>query len=251
MGTIRIAIYIRLSNADEETGKKKDESNSVVHQRMLLNRYLDSRKELAGCDRKEFVDDGYSGTNTDRPSFRKMVDEIRSGQRNLVLVKDFSRFSRDYIETGDYLECVFPFLGVRFISVNDGYDSDNYKGTTGGLDVVMRNIVYSAYSKDLSVKVRTAKAIHRKKGEFIEAVPPIGYVRDPNDRHSLVVDETGAEIVRRIFQMAAGGMKVTEIARVLNSENVMTPSRYYALKMPGTGQHHSSMGNRWSYDGVY
>ncbi len=141
MSEPRIAIYIRLSSADEETGKKKDESNSVVNQRSLIHAYLDKHSEFANAVRREFVDDGFSWTNTDRPAFQEMVKQIRDGRFNTCITKDFSRFSRDYIEMGDYLECLFPFLKIRYISINDNYDSADYKGTTGGLDVVLRNIV--------------------------------------------------------------------------------------------------------------
>lgn len=148
MKDTKIAVYIRLSLADEDTGKTKSESDSIGNQRMLINRFLDAHPTLSAYKRSEFVDDGYTGTNFDRPQFKKMMSLVRAGEINVICVKDFSRFSRDYIETGNYLECVFPFLGARFISVNDGYDSDDYKGTTGGLEVVMRNIIYAAYSKD-------------------------------------------------------------------------------------------------------
>ena len=148
-----IGIYIRLSMADEDTGNgSKAESDSIGNQRMLINRYLDNHPTLSKYPRLEFADDGYTGTNFHRPQFAAMMEKVRHGEINLICVKDFSRFSRDYIETGNYLECTFPFMGVRFISINDGYDSDDYKGTTGGLEVVMRSIIYAAYSKDLSVK---------------------------------------------------------------------------------------------------
>ena len=151
-----IGKYIRLSQADRDLMKKesKTESESISHQRALIQNYIDSDPELKKCRQEEFFDDGYSGTNFDRPSFERLLQKIRSGEINCVIVKDFSRFGRDYIELGDYLERIFPFLGVRFISVNDHYDSNDYKGTTGGLDVVMKNIVYDYYSKDLSMKLQ-------------------------------------------------------------------------------------------------
>lgn len=137
-----IGIYIRLSMADEDTGYgNKTESDSIGNQRMLINRYLDNHPVLSKYPRHEFADDGYTGTNFNRPQFTAMMEKVRHGEINLIIVKDFSRFSRDYIETGNYLECTFPFMGVRFISVNDGYDSEDYKGTTGGLEVVMRSII--------------------------------------------------------------------------------------------------------------
>ena len=108
-----------------------------------LNRFLDNHPELSHCQRSEFADDGYTGTNFHRPQFTQMMEKVKRGEIDLICVKDFSRFSRDYIETGNYLECTFPFMGVRFISINDGYDSNDYKGTTGGLEVVMRSIIYA------------------------------------------------------------------------------------------------------------
>ena len=119
-----IGIYIRLSMADEDTGTgNKAESDSISNQRMLINRYLDNHPTLSKYPRLEFADDGYTGTNFHRPQFSAMMEKVRHGEINLICVKDFSRFSRDYIETGNYLECTFPFMGVRFISINDGYDA--------------------------------------------------------------------------------------------------------------------------------
>ena len=172
-----IGIYIRLSLADEDTGfGSKVESDSISNQRMLINRFLDESSSLSKCPRIEFADDGYTGTNFHRPQFTAMMEKVRRGEINLICVKDFSRFSRDYIETGNYLECTFPFLGVRFISINDGYDSDDYKGTTGGLEVVMRSIIYAAYSKDLSVKTTTAKIQMMKNGKYVGGYAPYGYI---------------------------------------------------------------------------
>lgn len=171
-----IGKYIRLSQADRDTFTKegKTESESISHQRELLQNFIQSHADLKHCRQLEFFDDGYSGTNFERPSFEKMMEKVKKGEINCIIVKDFSRFGRDYIELGDYLERIFPYLGVRFISVNDGYDSADYKGTTGGLDVVMKNIVYDYYSKDLSVKVSTAKYHKMKRGEYIGGHVPYG-----------------------------------------------------------------------------
>ena len=151
MNEWKIAKYIRLSQADRDlcSNDMKKESESISHQRDLIETYIAGQPELRGCEQMEFYDDGYSGTNFARPSFERMLEKIKRGELNCVIVKDFSRFGRDYIELGDYLERIFPVLGVRFISINDRYDSINYKGTTGGMDVVMKNIVYDYYSKDL------------------------------------------------------------------------------------------------------
>ena len=153
----KVAIYIRLSMADEDTRRSKEESDSVQHQRLLIHEFLNRHPELKDASRTEFVDDGFTGTNTNRPAFQNMMKKLRSGELNVLVTKDFSRAMRDYTEMGNYLECVFPFLGVRYISINDGYDSNDYKGVTSGMDVVIRNIVYASYSKDLSVKTTTAK----------------------------------------------------------------------------------------------
>lgn len=232
-GEIRIGIYIRLSMADEDTGRAKTESDSIGNQRMLINRFLDEHPSLAQCPRLEFADDGYTGTNFQRPQFIRMMELVRAGEINLICVKDFSRFSRDYIETGDYLECVFPFLGVRFISINDGYDSDNYKGTTGGLEVVMRSVIYAAYSKDLSVKTTTAKIQMMKQGKYVGGYAPYGYVLHPKIRNKLALDAPAAAVVRRIFDEAAAGRNTSAIAEGLNDEQVPTPGQYFRSRFPG------------------
>lgn len=229
----KITVYIRLSLADEDTGKTKSESDSIGNQRMLINRYLDNHDSLSKLPRAEFVDDGYTGTNFDRPQFQKMMSLVRAGEINVICVKDFSRFSRDYIETGNYLECVFPFLGVRFISVNDGYDSDDYKGTTGGLEVVMRNIIYAAYSKDLSVKTTTAKLQMMKQGKYIGGYAPYGYKMHPTIRNKLAIDPDSAKVVRRIFDEAMAGKNASEIAKGLNDDDIPAPGQYFRSDHPG------------------
>ncbi len=230
----KVAIYIRLSLADEDNGRSKIESNSVQHQRMLINEYLDRHEELKDAPRTEFVDDGYTGTNTDRPGFQAAMKALRSGEANVLVTKDFSRAMRDYAEMGNYLECVFPFLGVRYISINDGYDSNDYKGVTGGMEVVLRNIVYASYSKDLSVKTTTAKLQMMKQGKYIGSFAPYGYRFHPDIRNKLAVDPESAEVVRRIFDLALEGKKNGEIARALNVDGVPTPGSYFRMKHPGS-----------------
>lgn len=228
-----IGIYIRLSMADEDTGYgNKAESDSISNQRMLINRYLDKHPTLSNYPRFEFADDGYTGTNFHRPQFTEMMEKVRRGEINLICVKDFSRFSRDYIETGNYLECTFPFMGVRFISINDGYDSDDYKGTTGGLEVVMRSIIYAAYSKDLSVKTTTAKIQMMKQGKYVGGYAPYGYVLHPTIRNKLKLDPEAARVVRRIFDDALAGKNTSQIALGLNDDEVMTPGQYFRFYHP-------------------
>lgn len=187
MSDYRVAYYIRLSLADEDVGRGKDESNSIGNQRELINHFLDRHPQLKDAPRTEFLDDGYTGTNTNRPGFQALMKELRTGAVNVLVTKDFSRCHRDYTQMGNYLECVFPFLGVRYISINDGYDSDNYKGTTSGMDVVLRNIIYESYSKDLSTKTRTAKIIMMKQGKYIGSEAPYGFKFHPTIRNRLEI----------------------------------------------------------------
>lgn len=189
-----IYLYIRLSSADDDL-KYKSESESVSHQRALLHQYVASRREFNGAAIEEFIDDGYSGTNDDRPSFERMIEKLKKGEAKTVICKDFSRFFRDYTEIGDYLERIFPFLGVRFISVNNKYDSDDYKGTTAGMEVVMKYIIYAYYSKDLSIKIKTVMNARKKRGEFVAAIPPYGYIRDPMDKKYLLPDPESSVVV--------------------------------------------------------
>lgn len=231
-----IGKYIRLSRANQDLMKKenKSESESISHQKALIQNFINDSSELKGSVQYEFFDDGYSGTNFQRPSFERLLEKIKKGEINCVIVKDFSRFGRDYIELGDYLERIFPFMGVRFISINDHYDSADYKGTTGGLDVVMKNIVYDYYSKDLSVKVKTAKYQKMKQGKYLGGHVPYGLMKDPKDKHKLIIDSEAAAVVREIFDMAIAKMRIIDMVRTLNERGVETPGQYYRRKHPGT-----------------
>lgn len=158
-----LAFYIRLSISDADmTGNGKEESNSITSQRKLLYAYIRSHEEFTGYEVLEYFDDGVSGTGFEnRREFQRMLADAQAGKFECLLVKDFSRFGRDYLEVGNYMEFVFPVMGIRFISVNDGYDSRQQGGMTGGMDVAFRNLIYQMYSRDLSRKVKSA----RKKQE--------------------------------------------------------------------------------------
>lgn len=164
-----IGIYLRLSleDVDKRTNKAKDESNSIVAQRQLIQRHIEQNPYLSNLPQMEFCDDGFSGTNFERPDFQRMIDLIRAGEIHIVIVKDLSRFGRDYLEVGDYLEHIFPFLGVRMISINDHYDSEKYLGNTAGMDIAFRNLIYDYYSKDLSKKVKSAMRTKQRNGGYI------------------------------------------------------------------------------------
>ncbi len=223
----RIAIYLRLSleDVDNRTNKIKDESNSISAQRVLINRYLDSHADLSAIDRVEFRDDGFSGTNFERPDFLRMIDHAKQGMISCIIVKDLSRFGRDYLEVGDYLEHIFPFLGIRFISINDNYDSAMHEGRTIGMDVAFKNIIYDYYSKDLSKKVKSAMSLKQREGKFVTCIP-YGYKAHPTQKHQMIIDEAVAPIVRQVFLDVVSGKKTTEIARELNDSGVLPPAEY-------------------------
>lgn len=226
-----VFLYIRLSSADKDL-KFKTESESISNQRKLLHKYIDAHPDLAGSVTEEFVDDGYSGTNADRPSFEQMIERVKNGEADTIICKDFSRFFRDYVEIGDYLERIFPFLGLRFISVNDGYDSNDYKGTTAGMEVVMKYIVYAFYSRDLSQKIKTVMQAKHKKGQWVGAYAPYGYSKDADNKNHLVPNPDTAPIVLKIFDLALDGKKTAEIAVILNKQKIPTPAAYFRSIYP-------------------
>ena len=226
-----IACYIRLSDEDEDSEKGyKDESNSVSAQRQLINSYIGNEPEFKDFGIKEYVDDGYTGTNFRRPGYENLMEDAKRGDIGVIIVKDFSRLGRDHLETGNLLERIFPMLQIRFISVNDGYDSADNDGMTGGLNVALKNVMNSMYSRDLSGKVQTAMTTRAKNGQYIAAMTPYGYVKDPEDKHHLLVDEDVAEVVRMIFELASEGKAKGWIAKYLNDEGIPTPGEYFAGK---------------------
>lgn len=222
-----VALYLRLSQEDVEIRRNaaKDESNSISAQRSLITKRIEETSDLCKLPRMEFCDDGFSGTSFSRPDFQRMIELAKQGEIGCIVVKDLSRFGRDYLEVGDYLEHIFPFLGVRFISVNDHYDSSNHDGKTAGMDITFRNLVYDYYSKDLSSKVKTAMRSKQEKGEFITCFP-YGYKPSPENKHKMVIDEPAAEIVREIFDAVIDGKTTSEIAANLNTRGIPTPQEY-------------------------
>ena len=240
-----VALYLRLSQEDEAARDQlKDESNSIHSQRLLLRQYVKEHQELASLPLREFVDDGYTGTNFDRPQFQQMMAQVKAGEVGCILVKDLSRFGRNYLEVGDYLEHIFPFLGVRFVAVNDHFDSQEYVGKTTGMEVAFRNLVYQRYSQDLSEKVKSAMHLKMSKGKYVTSCP-YGYRKDPADKHHMVIDPETAPIVREIFLAAIAGKKTTEIAAVLNERQIPTPQMHKKTKEEK--RHSASM---WSHQAV-
>ena len=224
-----IALYIRLSAEDENEG----ESNSVKNQRDLLIDFVKKNPDFSGCPLLEFSDDGYSGVTLDRPNVKVMLDKVQKGEINCVVVKDFSRFGRNYIEVGDYIEQVFPFLGVRFISVNDNYDSDNEYSSIGGIEVALRTLIYDLYSKDLSQKVKSALIAKKSRGESTSPYAIYGYAKATDNKNRLEIDEEAATVIRQIFELAISGKRANEIALILNAQNTLSRNSYKASKGDG------------------
>lgn len=219
-----LAMYIRLSDADRDVAAGyKEESDSITNQRALLYSYIQEHEEFKGFDVLEYFDDGFSGTDFGRrQEFQRMMRDAEKGVFDTILVKDLSRFGRDYLEVGNYLEFVLPAMGVRFIAVNDGYDSYNNFGMTSGMDVAFKNLIYQMYSRDLSRKVKSARKNRNMNGEYTAAFVCYGYRKDPEDKHKLLVEEETAEVVREIFSLAIDGKNCNEIARILNERKIPT-----------------------------
>lgn len=216
-----------IARADGDLGKDgKDKSNSIENQKELIQRYISCKESLQNVPVMDFVDDGYTGSNFDRPGFQQMMDGVRNGKIDTIIVKDLSRFGRDYIGVGEYMEQIFPLLGVRLIAINDNYDSNNYKGTTLGMDVVVSNLVNTMYCRDAGKKLRTANQVKWRKGITTASAAPFGYQFDPDKKGAFIIDLPAAKIVRRIFDLAILGLGTREIAMMLNDENVPVPSVY-------------------------
>ena len=226
-----LAMYIRLSNEDDDLKfSEKLESNSILNQRKLLKNHYDTCLDLKKYDVIEFCDDGYTGTNFDRPGFKQMMEQVRCRKVNCIMVKDLSRLGRDYLEVGYYLELILPLFGIRFISVNDNFDSDNYEGTTGGVELALRNIINGLYSKDLSIKVKSAIQTRNRRGDYCGGTAFYGYCLDPKNKHKIIVDNFTKHVVERIFDESINGLSSTQIAKRLNDDQIPSPAAYKKMK---------------------
>lgn len=217
------ALYIRLSKEDGD----KAESNSVSNQRELIYSYLQNKEEIQVCEEK--IDDGYSGVGFDRPALRSMLEDIKQRKINCVIVKDLSRFGRNYIETGRYIQQIFPFMGVRFIAINDHYDSEQADSQTDHIILPFKNLMNDSYSRDISIKVRSQIEVRQKRGDYIGSFPVYGYFRDQERKGGLVIDHTAAEVVREIFDMRIRGYNNRRIADYLNEHGIPSPMEYKML----------------------
>lgn len=220
----RTAAYVRLSM--EDSGKI--DGYSLQNQKDLLMSFINDHSDLHLY--KTYVDNGYTGTQFERPAFDEMMQDMKAGLINCIVVKDLSRLGRNYLEAGNYLEQIFPFFKVRFISITDGYDSISPDFTDEALIIPLKNIINEGYAKDISVKVSSAIATRKRQGKFMGKVPLYGYLKDPDDKNHLVIDPDASLIVKRVFQMKLDGISLGLIAKQMNEEGVPCPSKYFVLK---------------------
>ncbi len=212
--------YLRLSKED---GDKK-ESDSILNQRDLITNFVKSMPEIRLCS--ERIDDGFSGVDFNRPAFNLMMEDVKAGRINCIIVKDLSRFGRNYIEAGRYIERIFPFLGVRFIAINDGYDSAKERTQSDEIIIPFKNLVNDAYCRDISIKIRSQLDVKRKKGEFIGSFAVYGYLKSVENKNQLVIDPYAAKIVRDIFAWKLDGLSQQGIAGRLNEISEPSPMEY-------------------------
>lgn len=216
----KVGAYVRLSREDEKDDKTI-QSESIQNQKDYVTRFI---IENGWSIYKIYSDDGWSGTNFERPGFKNLIKDIENGSVNLVITKDLSRLGRDYIDTGYYMEKYFPEHGVRFIAINDGIDT--FANDSGNDMGPFRSVINDMYAKDISKKVRTVMDTKRKNGEFVGAFAPYGYKKSPEDKNKLIIDDDAAVVVKRIFQMYVSGIGLGVIARKLNDEGIPSPSLY-------------------------
>ena len=217
----RIAIYLRLS---EEDYKKTDESVSISNQRDYTRSYIENDNSLKDSEIEEYIDDGYSATNTNRPAFLRLVDDIKGGKVETIVVKDMSRFSRDYILLGDYLSNILPFLKIRFIAINDNYDSLKEQGNGLDTDTQFKTLYYDLVSKELSEKVRSSVKQIKSQGKNTNWAAPFEYIKDPKDKYHIIIDEKTAFIVKEAFDLLLKGYSCTQVANIFNKKGYITRS---------------------------
>ena len=236
--------YYRLSMEDDSEG----ESNSIINQRKLVKDYISHIPELAAMPFQEFYDDGYSGSSMERPAIKQVLELARENKVQCIVVKDFSRFARNYIEMGTYLEQIFPFLGVRFISISDRYDSKDYKGKNSDIEVQFKGLIADFYVKDQSVKVKAAVSTRRGKGEYCCGSAPYGYRINPENKRELVIVEDEAEVIRRVFELTNQRYSKMEICKLFNEEGVLTPLQSMSRRQKSGSKKASSRGLQWTSD---
>ncbi|GHV13847.1 resolvase [Clostridia bacterium] len=214
----RVGAYVRLSSID-----RKQKGDSIENQQAIIAAYIDEHHDLELVE--TYIDNGLSGQNFERPSFKRMLADLESGKINCCISKDFSRLGREAINTGYYIEVYFPAHNIRYIAVNDNYDSSD--PNSGGIMIGLKNLVNEAYALDIGRKIHTTKQMNIRNGGFVGNKPPYGYLKSKSDCHKLVPDEKTAPVVCRIFEMAADGDGITAINKWLNDSGILPPKRYF------------------------
>ena len=242
-----IALYMRLSGADGDLDGEKAESNSISNQRKILRDYVKAAPDLACQEIREFVDDGFSGSNFDRPDVQRMLEMCKSDQVDTIVVKDLSRFAREYIDAGTYIEQVFPFLRVRFISIAEGYDSAHSNMDRSAPAIAIRNIANAAYCRDTSIRIQSTMHTRWRRGQRPHAMPPFGYMVDPEDRMKLAIDERFAPSARRVFELAIELKDPKAVAAKLTEEGIDRPGiAYRKHKLYGFEKRPEPKTKQWS-----
>lgn len=221
----KTAIYARLSGEDTKGGKHSDTLNTQIY---LIEKYLEDKPYLQHT--RTFSDNGFSGTNFQRPGFEELMSAVRKGEINCIVVKDLSRLGRNYLETGKYIESIFPFMGVRFIAINDGYDSNNPVNTNIQLSVSIKNLTNDRFAHDISKKINASFETLMKNGDFIGSYAPYGYLKSPENKHRLIIDHEVAHYVLRIFKLRIEGKSYGKIADIYNAEGIESPYAYKLRK---------------------
>lgn len=236
------ALYIRLSDEEEDT----DNTDKIENQKDILIEYIAEKPEFKLL--KIYCDNGKTGRNFNRAAWIRMMGDVKSGKITCIIVKDLSRLGRNYIESGEYLDSLFPSYGIRFIAVNDGYDSLYTKENREDILYPLKNVINDAYSKDLSTKVKSARRIQRNNAEFTGSIASYGYLRDPDIKGHLIIDEPAAQIVKKIFSRISEGQSYSEIARKMNEEKVDCP-RKHLFKL-GLRSSEECIHKLWTYQTV-
>ena len=213
---IKVAAYIRIS-------KREKENNSIINQKDLINYYVSMNNDMDIYS--YYIDDGYSGTDFNRPELKKMLKDISNNKVDAVIVKDLSRIGRNYIEVGELLDSILPLYDVKFISINDNIDEFDKSKDSYLLKGII-NIYNENYPKDISEKLRTALTIKKLKGEFIGAYAPYGYLKSPCNKHMLIIDNEAAKIVKLIFDSIENGKSRKDIVNALNEKRIKTPMEH-------------------------
>lgn len=227
----RAGLYYRLSKEDgDKDDEYKPESDSISNQRLIVEDFLVEYPDISVVS--EYADDGYTGINFERPEFQKLLEDIRLGKINCVIVKDLSRFGRNYLESGQYLDVFFPIMNVRFISVVDNIDSYLYPSSINNISVSFKNVINEEYCRDISNKIRSTFVAKRENGEYLCGFAVYGYVRDSVHKGQILIDQEAAEVVRYIFQLFLEGTSVRGITFKLNSLSIPNPCTYKRSKYP-------------------